>query len=309
MTYGTGVIGLGTMGRRLIDSFKANPDFRIVAGYDPAPVESDVPRAASVEELVRNPAIAAVYIASPPATHEALVRAVAQAGKAVLCEKPLTVSPESAKACIDTVERAGIAAAVNFPFATAPAAVRLREIVSSGALGDTLSAHLTVRFKSWPRGWQHGAAGWLAGPEQGGFTREVVSHVVFLALRLFGPGQLVERHVERGPAGTETRIRAILRFPACQMTIDGAVEGDVDDFNRLEVTGSKGQAMMSEWYRLQFGSEEIAPTRADSHQIAEFSKLLAGQPNRLATFHEAAAVVEIIEGILAEPDVTSRAGA
>lgn len=300
MTYGIGVIGLGTMGRRLIESFKANPDFRIIAGYDPAPVESDVPRAASVEELVSNPAIAAIYIASPPATHEALVRAAARTGKAVLCEKPLTVSPESAKACIDIVQRSGVPAAVNFPFATAPAAVRLQEIVSSGALGDALSAHLTVRFRSWPRGWQHGAAGWLAGPEQGGFTREVVSHVVFLALRLFGPGHLVERQVERGSAGTESRIRAVLEFPACRMTIDGAVEGDIDDFNRLEVAGSRGKAVMSEWYRLRYGSEEIEPTRADSHQIAEFGTLLAGQPSRLASFQEAAAVVDIIEGILAE---------
>ncbi|MBZ6077180.1 Gfo/Idh/MocA family protein [Microvirga puerhi] len=300
MNYGIGVMGLGIMGRRLIASFETNPDFRIVAGYDPAPVESAVPRAASVQELVDNPAIDAVYIASPPATHEALVAAVAHAGKALLCEKPLAASPEAARACVSAVRRSGIRAAVNFPFASAPATIRLQEIVASGALGEELSAHLTVRFKTWPRGWQHGAAGWLAGPEQGGFTREVISHVVFLALRLFGPGRVVAREVERGPAGTETRLHAVLQFAACRMTIDGAVEGEIDDFNRFEISGSKNKAVLSDWYRLQYDGEEIPPARADAYQIAEFGKLVRGQPNRLATFEEAAAVVDIIEGILAE---------
>ncbi|MCB8819372.1 Gfo/Idh/MocA family protein [Microvirga rosea] len=299
MTYGIGVVGLGIMGRRFIESFAANPDFTLIAGYDPAVTDCDIPRAGSLQELVENPAIAAVYIASPPATHEAIVRAVARAGKAVFCEKPLAASPPSAQECVDLIGRAKVPAAVNFPFATAPATVRLQEIVASGALGDTLSAQLTVRFKTWPRGWQHGAVGWLAGPEQGGFTREVVSHVVFLALRLFGRGRLIERQVERGSAGTETRIRAVLQFDACRMTIDGAVEGEIDDFNRFEVQGSQGKAVLSEWYRLQYGNEEIMPVRADAHQIAEFGKLLAGRPSRLATFEEAAAVVDIIEGILA----------
>ncbi|QFU14848.1 Gfo/Idh/MocA family protein [Microvirga thermotolerans] len=299
MTYGIGVVGLGIMGRRMIESFAANPDFSVVAGYDPAPVEAAVPRAGSVEALLADPAVRGVYIASPPATHEALVSAAARAGKAILCEKPLAASVESARACLAAVERAGARAAVNFPFATAPAAVRLGELVARGALGEELSAHLTVRFRTWPRGWQHGAAGWLAGPEQGGFTREVVSHVVLLALRLFGPGRLVEREVERGPAGTETRIRATVRHAACRFTIDGAVAGEIDDFNRFEVSGAKGSAVLSDWYRLRHGDEEIAPARADAHQVAEFGKLIAGEPNRLATFAEAAAVVEIVEGILA----------
>lgn len=298
MAYGIGVMGLGIMGRRMIESFASNPDFRIVAGYDPAPVEATVPRAGSVEALLADPSIDGIYIASPPATHAALVSAAAQAGKAILCEKPLAATVEEARACIDAVERSGVRAAVNFPFATAPAILRLREIVSGGALGDALSAHLTLRFRTWPRGWQHGAAGWLAGPEQGGFTREVVSHAVFLALRLFGPGRLEAQEVERGPTGTETRIRATLGFAACRMTIDGAVEGEIDDFNRFEITGPKGKAVLSEWYRLQYGDEEMAPARADAHQVAEFGKLIAGRPNRLATFREAAAVVDIVEGIL-----------
>jgi len=295
---GIGVIGLGTMGRRMIDGLKANGDFTVVAGYDPASVEIDIPRAPSIQALIDDPTVDCIYIATPPATHEELIRAASLAGKAIFCEKPLAASPSSAQACLDAVARNPVPAAVNFPFATAAAAVRLRELVEAGALGNDLSAHLTLRFKTWPRGWQHGAVTWLAGSEQGGFTREVMSHFVFLALRLFGPGRLVEHHVERGAQGSETRVRAVVQFAACKLTIDGAVEGEVDDLNRFEVKGSKGSAVMSDWYALHHASGSIEPTRPDGGQIAELALLLKAHPNRLATFAEAAQVVDIIEGIL-----------
>jgi predicted dehydrogenase len=296
--YGIGIVGLGTMGRRLADSIRANPAFTIVAAYDPAATDAAIPMAGSVADLVGNPSVHCVYVATPPLTHEEIVRTVADAGKALLCEKPLAASPEAARACVDAVARAGIPAAVNFPFATAPAAIRLKELVDTRALGENLSAHLTLRFRQWPREWQQGAASWLAGPEQGGFTREVVSHFAFLALRLFGPGRLTECAVERGPTGTETRVHAVLRFASATMTIDAAVDGDQDEFNRFEVKGSKSSAVMSEWYRLTHESGDIAPARADANQIAELALLLDGRPNRLATFGEAAQVVSLIEEIL-----------
>lgn len=296
---GIGIIGLGVMGRRFITGLKANPDFTIRGAYDPAPVDTDVPRVESVEALLADPAVDCVYIATPPATHEELVRSVVEAGKAVFCEKPLTADPSSARRCLEVVERAPAPTAVNFPFATAPAAVRMKELVETGALGEDLSAHLTLRFRTWPRGWQQGAAGWLAGPEQGGFTREVVSHFVFLAGRLFGPGRLVDAEVECGALGSETRMGAVLQFARCRMTIDAAVEGEAEEFNRFEVTGSKDTAVMSEWYRLTHSGGDIEPARADGHQIVELAKLLAGQKSRLATMREAAEVVDIVEGILA----------
>lgn len=297
---GIGIIGLGVMGRRFITGLKANPDFSIVGAYDPAPTEADVPRVESVAALLADPAVACVYIATPPAAHEELVRSVVEARKAVFCEKPLTADPASARRCLEAVERAGVPAAVNFPFATAPAAVRMKELVETGALGEDLSAHLTLRFRTWPRGWQQGAAGWLAGPEQGGFTREVVSHFMFLAGRLFGPGRIVESQIERGPAGSETRLRAVLQFATARMTIDAAVEGEAEEFNRFEVQGSKDVAVMSEWYRLTYAGGGIEPARADGHQIAELARLLAGQESRLATVREAARVVDLVEGILAD---------
>ena len=83
------------------------------------------------------------------------------------------------------------------------------------------------------------------------------------------------------------------------MTIDGAVAGGEDEFNRFEVRGSRSSAVMSEWYRLTHESGNIAPSRADAGQIAELALLLEGRTNRLATFEEAAQVVLLVEEMLA----------
>ncbi len=68
------------------------------------------------------------------------------------------------------------------------------------------------RCKSW----------WLAGPEQGGFTREVLSHFVFLAQRLFGPAVVAEVQLTRAPGQAETALRARLMHAAATVQIEAA---------------------------------------------------------------------------------------
>ena len=87
--YGIGMVGLGTMGRRLAEGFRANAAFEIVAAYDPAAPDTTIPLVDSVDELVSHPSVRCVYVATPPLTHEAIVKTVAKAGKALFCEKPL----------------------------------------------------------------------------------------------------------------------------------------------------------------------------------------------------------------------------
>jgi hypothetical protein len=214
--WGIGLIGLGVMGRRMAQALQAHPGFRIVAGFDPAAAEvPGVPRLGSPEAVARYPEVQCVYIATPPALHLADVERVAAAGKAVFCEKPLAASVTEAEACCAAIRAAGVAAGVNFPFSTSFAARRIQQLVAEGALGEVQSARLTLRFARWPRPWQVDAAGWLAGPQQGGFTREVGSHFLFLAGRLFGPGAVIEAaSLRRGGHRGSARRHAALRWAA-----------------------------------------------------------------------------------------------
>lgn len=298
--FGVGVLGLGVMGQRMVEALQQHPHFSIPAAFDPAAAVGPVPMLASADAVIHHPEVDCVYIASPPHSHLALLTQAARAGKAVFCEKPLTASIDEARACVAAIAAAGVPAAVNFPFASAAASLQLQQLVQSGALGQVRDVQLTLRFASWPRSWQSGANAWLMGPAQGGFAREVLSHFMFLSLRLFGPGRIRQARVERGPAGTETRLQAVLDFGPIALTIDAAVAGDVDDHNRYEVRGTKDHAALFDWGRLDHAGTQTDRTPALPGQVRRLYQLLCGEPGHgLATVAEAAEVVTLIEGLLA----------
>lgn len=303
--FGVGVIGLGIMGRRMAEGFEKDPRFRLISCFDrhPSTEASKLPLADSAQAVIAHPNVHCVYIATPPSTHLALTQAAAKAGKTVFCEKPLAASVEEAIACMHAVEQSDVLAAVNFIFARSPAALQLQQLINEHALGDIRSAQLTLRFARWPRGWQAGAKSWLALPAEGGFTREVASHFLFLTSRLFGPGKLRTWNIERDcPPGTETKVNAVIDFGKIALTIDAAVEGEQDDFNRFEVMGSKNSAAIVNWSQLEYKSELSQKALSLNHQLDGLHALMSGRTDhKLATFREAAAVVALVEELLATP--------
>lgn len=304
--WGMGVVGAGIMGRRMIAALQQHPRWRVAAAWDPQAeaLPEGVARAGSLQALLDNPAVDAVYIASPPAAHLAGVQAALAAGRPVLCEKPLAHDVAAAQALCDAVAAAGLPAAVNFPLAASPAARRLVDIVRAGTLGEVQAVHVTARFARWPREWQAGASAWLAGPAEGGFTREVLSHFVFLAQRLFGPGPVAEVQLARAPGQAETRLQArLLLGPASggvPLHLDAAVAGDIADDNRFEVRGSRDTVALSQWSRLEHGGAVHERVDATPATLDGFAQLLAGDAGAgLATVDEALAVVRSIEALLA----------
>jgi predicted dehydrogenase len=298
-THGIGIIGLGVMGREMADNLAAHPRFDVKAGFDPARPPVNFPLLSDAAAVVAAPQVEAIYTATPPGFHEAVVRLAAAAKKPILCEKPLAATPESARICRDLIAAASIPAAVNFSFAARDVALRLGRVVKGGALGRIENAHLRVRFGQWPRVWQSAAGAWLAQPAEGGFTREVVSHFVFLANRLFGPGRLVATKIERGPAGTETQLRATIQYSGTSFTIDAGIGGARDDDNRFTVRGSAGEIALVDWSKLDYAGD-AGPALPASSQLDALADLLDGKSNPLASFAEGVAVVELIEAMLTQ---------
>src|SRR5690348_7043347 len=129
MAHRIGIIGLGVMGERMLRNMGKHPAFAVAAAWDPAesaarklkalqPSARFLPDAAA---LASDPEIDCVYIAAPPASHLAYANLAFDRGKAVFCEKPLTVDLDAGRSCVARVERERRPAAVNFPFASAPA--------------------------------------------------------------------------------------------------------------------------------------------------------------------------------------------
>ncbi|MBS0538697.1 MAG: Gfo/Idh/MocA family oxidoreductase [Proteobacteria bacterium] len=314
-----GIIGAGIMGERLLNAIlQQDPDLLHVCGiWDPAPAAMQrmaktfpqVPRLADAAAIVA--ASDCVYIASPPASHLVHARAALAAGKRFFGEKPLAVDVADARAF---VAEAGDRGAINFPFASSPAVATIRRWIETGEIGTPRRIEIEVGFAAWPRSWQRDAEGWLDKPMQGGFTREVVSHFLFLSRRLGGPLRGLNGKASFPETGkSERRIAATLQAGDLPVALTGAV-GDTakDDHNIWMLEGDTGAVRLCDWSvaqrRLADGTWQQAPDAlpntqarplALKRQLEGVAKLARGEQHHLAILPEAFNVQEIVEGILA----------
>ena len=91
---------------------------------------------ASVDELVSDEGVSAVFICSPPRFHYEAARAAIEAGKHVLCEKPLASSYVEARDMWETARTSAVRHMVNFSYRYRPDIAHLVDIVRSGMLGS-----------------------------------------------------------------------------------------------------------------------------------------------------------------------------
>ena len=89
-----------------------------------------------VEEVLNDPSIQAVMIGSETSRHAELCIAAAQAGKHILCQKPMAMSLEECDRMMAAVDKAGVRFAMAFQMRHDPANIKIREIVQSGQLGN-----------------------------------------------------------------------------------------------------------------------------------------------------------------------------
>ena len=315
---GLGIIGAGIMGERLARAAveQAAESIRITGVWDPsldalARLTTAIPgltQAPSPEALIGT--AECVYIASPPASHLGYASRAVEAGRAVFCEKPLAVDLAEAEEFV--TEATGARAAVNFPMASSLAVERLRSWLEAGAIGEPRSLSIEVAFAGWPRSWQRDAAAWLDGPGEGGFTREVVSHFLFLSRRLLGP--LALRGAEARfpePGRSERAIRADLTAGGLPASLVGGVGTTTkDDHNLWTLTGERGAIRLRDWSvaeRLIDGTWQPDPEAMPNErirpvvlkrQLEGVARMTRGEPHHLATLSEALDVQRVVETIL-----------
>lgn len=91
--------------------------------------------AADWRDLVADPKVQAVVIASPQSTHRAIAEAAFAAGKPVFCEKPLGASLEDGKAMVAAAEASGLTNMIGFNYVRTPATQFVRQLLAEGAIG------------------------------------------------------------------------------------------------------------------------------------------------------------------------------
>ena len=92
-------------------------------------------------ECLANPNVSAVYIATPPGEHAHLTVQAAQAGKHVLCEKPLAATVEQAATMVEACRENGVQLMTAYRKYYEPSTLHLKELIQSGKLGRIDAIH------------------------------------------------------------------------------------------------------------------------------------------------------------------------
>ena len=149
-----GLIGLGRLGRiyaRDLSSRIACTRLVAVADLDGAAVdeiagEFDVPfRTTSPDDLINHSSVDAVVIVTPTSTHRTVTEAAAASGKAVFCEKPLSISLDEASAIQQAVERSGIFFQMGFMRRFDRGFAAAKQRLDEGAIGEAVVFKSTSR--------------------------------------------------------------------------------------------------------------------------------------------------------------------
>ncbi len=140
---GVAIVGYGYWGPNLVRNFIQNGSFgRVVVCEENLERRQKALRdhpsaqaAGSFAEVLADPGIAAVAVATPVRTHYALAKAALEAGKHVLIEKPMAASVADAEDLLRTAEARRLVVAVDHTFVYHPAVQRIRELIQKGELG------------------------------------------------------------------------------------------------------------------------------------------------------------------------------
>ena len=141
---GIAIVGAGYWGKNLVRNAMQSPATRLTAVCD-----ADVSRASSlvrsfngvdavddVRQLLDDPDVEAILVATPPATHLEVAMAAIEAGKHVLVEKPLASSYAEGRALVNAAEERGVVLMCDHTYCYTPAVQRIRELLHSGVLGE-----------------------------------------------------------------------------------------------------------------------------------------------------------------------------
>lgn len=295
---GVGMWGYGFMGRAHANAYRqvrhlpgsraARPRQVVIGGRDgeaarqAAATYGFAGHASDWREIVADPAVQLFDNSAWHDAHEEPCVAAAQAGKHVLCEKPLALDSAAARRMLTAAEQAGVQHAVAFNYRFAPAVRRARELIAAGQLGEVRRIHVSYfqdhqADASLPSPW--------GGRAQTGVLDGLGSHAIDLARFLVGEIESVTADIrtfipERtAGAGSQERI-AMTEDDAfsAQVAFSGGAIGILEaawiyagskNALHFEVNGSEGSMSWSledlnrlYFYRVPSGLADPGGTRS-----------------------------------------------
>jgi predicted dehydrogenase len=290
-----GILGCARITRRgLVPGILASETgvLHALASRDPAAArawagEFGVSRAhASYRVLLDDPDVDAVYIPLPNELHRPWVTAAADAGKHVLCEKPLALDAREAGAMVQHCRSRGIVLMEAFMWRHQPRTLQLRRLVREGAIGDLRLIRSSFSFPIAPGDWR-------LEPARGGGALWDVGCYGVNAARLFAGSEpaSLRSFARTGPTGVDLSFAALLEFPGGVLaTVDCSFE---QPFRcTYELVGTCGVIEVPDAYLPPASGRPVARLRttgspSDSGAASDVARILEFEP-----VHQYAAMVD-----------------
>ena len=231
------VIGAGRIGQIHAANIAAHTGLRLACVADASDAaaarlaDRHGARAAEAEAVLADPGIAGVVVASPTDTHVDFTLRAAEAGKAVLCEKPLDLDLARARATAERLDALEARVLLGFNRRFDPNFAALRARMQDGAIGPLETLHLISHDPAPP------PASYLAS--SGGIFKDMVIHDFDMACWLLG----------EAPA-------SVFASAACLIAPDIAAAGDADTAKTILRTDDGRMCMISSSRRSGYGYDQ-----------------------------------------------------
>ena len=244
-----GIVGCGRIGRLHAAILAESAGFVVAGLADAVPAAAEGVSAStgapvmSIEELVASPDIDTVAICSSTDTHADLTVAAARAGKAVFCEKPMSLGLAEVDRALAAVDAAGVLFMIGFNRRFDPGHRSVRDAVAHGDIGDLHLLRITSRDPAPP------PPEYVAG--SGGIFLDMAIHDFDMARYVAG-SEVVEvysRGAVRvdpriGEAGdVDTAVTLLVHADGAMTTIDNSRQAVYGYDQRIEAFGSGGMAV------------------------------------------------------------------
>jgi D-xylose 1-dehydrogenase (NADP+, D-xylono-1,5-lactone-forming) len=305
-----GFLSTANINDKLLPGAQASPDVDVVAvaSRDQGRAEAygrerGIERAyGTYEELLADPEIEAIYISLPNSMHvDWSIRAL-EAGKHVLCEKPLSRHPEDVERAFDAADKAGRILMEAFMYRHNPQTQRLRELVEDGAIGRLRLVRAAFSFAL-----DDATNVRLSAELEGGGLMDVGCYCVSGSRLLGGEPEEVFGRQVLSPSGVDELFTGILRFPGDVIAeIDCGLVLPIRD--ELEAIGEEGYVFLDDpWHcrkpvlelRREEGTEriELEPTDSYRLQLENMSAAIRGQAEPLLGREDALGQARAIDAL------------
>lgn len=248
-----GILGTGTIAGKFAEALKVLPDASLVAVGSRTREKAMAfgnqhnvtYRHGSYKELVSNPAVDAVYIATPHSVHHENALLALQAGKAVLCEKPFTLNAKQAQEVISFAREKKLMLMEAMWTRFLPVMVRLRRMLAEGVIGEPRLLTADFGFNA-----ESDTNSRIFSPTLGGGALlDVGVYPLSLSSMVFGKPAKALGLARIGRSGVDKTEGIILSHPSGALSVlHSSIE--VTSFHEATIMGSTGRIKIhSSWWK------------------------------------------------------------